>query len=311
MERIKSILDRIVHSRFNCFTHRPTNPAPTTSLPISKSPVSSSSGSESLPRPKTTLIIAHGAFQSQLHYQTYIDAIRSSTTIDHVLIPAQTAAGPDPPADCFVRDVFTLRTAILDELSSGHNVLLMAHSYGGIPCCEALVDLTSEIRAISRDGTPSGRILGIVFVSAFVVDQGQNLINCHDFGRAAWVGSDGPLCFVIDPLPNLYNLLLPTDTPLANHLTSNLVPQSSASFVAPLMRATWKEYPCVYIRCTKDQAMTNNMQDFFIERLRAGKKGGSAVTVKELEADHMPFASVPVALAKMTEGIVDELRKGV
>ncbi|KJY01335.1 hypothetical protein TI39_contig296g00011 [Zymoseptoria brevis] len=310
MERIKSMLDRIVNSRFNCFTHRPTNPAPTTSLPISKSPVSSSSGSESLSRPKTTLIIAHGAFQSQLHYQTYIDAIRSTTIIDHILIPAQTAAGPDPPADCFVRDVYTLRTAILDELSSGHNVLLMAHSYGGIPCCEALVDLTSEIRAISRDGTPPGRILGIVFVSAFVVDQDQSLVNCHDFGRAAWVGSNGPLCFVVDPLRTLYNVL-PTNTPLANELVSQLVPQSSASFVAPLTRATWKEYPCVYIRCTEDQAMTTSMQDFFVERLRAGKKGGSAVTVKELDADHMPFASGPVALAKMTEGIIEELKTGV
>lgn len=57
--------------------------------------------------------------------------------------------------------------------------------------------------------------------------------------------------------------------------------------------------------------MTSNMQDFFVERLRAGKKGRTAVMVKALEADHMPFASVPVALAKMTEGIVEELKTGV
>jgi pimeloyl-ACP methyl ester carboxylesterase len=185
MESIKATAQRIIRSGLSCFTFRST-PDPQFDFPpakISSSPPSLPKKTVQTTTQETTLIISHGAFQSQPHYQTYLDAVLQDTSITNVLIPHQTAAGPDPPADCFARDVATIRSAIVEELSAGRDVLLLAHSYGGIPCCEALVDLPS----ITTSVTP-GRILGIIFVSAFVVEAGQSLVSSHPFGRAAWVG---------------------------------------------------------------------------------------------------------------------------
>jgi pimeloyl-ACP methyl ester carboxylesterase len=94
------------------------------------------------------------------------------TSITNVIVPSQTEAGHSPPEDCFVRDVATIRSAVIGELSSGRHVLLQAHSYGGIPCCEALVNLPA---IKGKDATCPGRILGIVFVSAFFPGEGQSL----------------------------------------------------------------------------------------------------------------------------------------
>lgn len=49
-------------------------------------------------------------------------------------------------------------------------------------------------------------------------------------------------------------------------------------------------------------------QDFFVERLRQGCESGT-VRVRDLEADHAPFASVPEGLAKLVGEVVGELRK--
>ncbi|KAF2211234.1 hypothetical protein CERZMDRAFT_98548 [Cercospora zeae-maydis SCOH1-5] len=247
---------------------------------------------------KTSIVVAHGAFHTSWHYQIFVQAVQKHTKIDRVLVPQQTSSGPSPPDDCFDIDVKLLHSTISTELREGRDVLLVCHSYGAIPGCEALADLP-----LCKPGE-TGKVLGVVFVSAFVTEAGQSLITAKMGGRASWVKVDGPLSHVINPIPTLYNTSPPSLTP---SLVSHLVPQASSSFMTTTKHDLWKFYPCVYVRCLSDRAMLLDEQDFFIERL---KRFWPDTRIRELDADHVPFASVPEKLAEMMEEVVVGLKDG-
>lgn len=69
----------------------------------------------------------------------------------------------------------------------------------------------------------------------------------------------------------------------------------------------WQDFPCYYIRCTEDQAMLVEQQDFFIARLQ--RLASKEVVVKDVPSDHAPFACMPERLAALTEEILAEIRK--
>ena len=129
----------------------------------------------------TSIVLAHGAFHTTWHYQLFCDAIQKHTTIDRVIVPQQSSSSLNPPPNSFEADIKLLHETVATELREGRDVLLVCHSYGGIPGCEALADLPTN--------TP-GRILGIVFVTAFVAEAGQSLVTSKLAGRASWVRVD-------------------------------------------------------------------------------------------------------------------------
>lgn len=291
-------------------------PATFHSNPKIKSLNSSSSDGE---EGRTSLVLSHGAFQTQYHYHLYLDAIRKTIEFDRVIVPEQLSAGSAPPVNCFEIDVASIHTAITTELRQGRDVLLVAHSYGGIPGCEALAGIPQS--PAENDGKPVGRILGIVFVSAFVAEQGQSLITSYH-KRADWVRievclqipildftanisvQDNGLCYVKTPGPSLYSSV--SSSSMVSDFVERVVPQAAKSFAAETKHEVWKEFPCYYIRCTEDRAMLVAQQDFFIARLRRLAK--RCVVVKDLPSDHAPFACMPEKLADLTEEIVSELR---
>ncbi|KAF2160612.1 hypothetical protein M409DRAFT_59865 [Zasmidium cellare ATCC 36951] len=298
MDKLKIFFKTL--SKCNCFsTHsndndnEPTKPKSTTS----------SKTSSTDQHPPTTLIISHGAFQTQYHYQPFITALQHHTpTIFHrVLVPQQSSSGHSPPPNSFESDVELLHETVRNELLDGRDVLLVCHSYGGIPGCEALADLPEK----ALDGRIRlGRVLGIVFVSAFVAEAGQSLVTSKMGGRAEWVKTEGPLSTVLSPSRTLFSSLPPTaSVPYITHI----VPQSSTSFITPTKHETWKDHPCVYIRCLEDRAMRVEEQDFFLQRLK-NRCGVGNVRVRDLKSDHVPFSSRAGELVGLLGGLVGELR---
>lgn len=209
MDKIKSLFQR-----YNCFR------SPSSSTPSSASAISSptsepetvevhhhhahskavrsptpSPSRESFKYNNTSIVVSHGAFHTTWHYQLFCDAVQKYTTIDRVIVPQQSSSSLTPPANSFETDCKLIYDTIADELRDGRDVLLVCHSYGGIPGCEALADLSSStLREKSELGstttTSTGRVLGIVFVTAFVAEAGQSLVTSKLAGRASWVRMD-------------------------------------------------------------------------------------------------------------------------
>lgn len=87
------------------------------------------------------------------------------------MVPQLPSASATPPLDPLEADVQVLRTSITREMETGNDVLVLAHSYGGIPVAEALKGV---IQSPSQGG--HGKVLGIVFVSSMVVDEGESMV---------------------------------------------------------------------------------------------------------------------------------------
>jgi hypothetical protein len=53
--------------------------------------------------------------------------------------------GISPADDAFVKDVAALGSTVVQELASGNDVVLLAHSYRGIPLTEALIKIQGSV----------------------------------------------------------------------------------------------------------------------------------------------------------------------
>lgn len=86
-----------------------------------------------------------------------------------------------------------------------------------------------------------------------------------------------------------------------------LLPQSRQVFATPAPPTAWAQ-PAFdgrrfYLRCMDDKALPAPNQDFLVQR------SGVAWNVLDLPSSHSPFASMPLKLAEMIDGIVRDLQR--
>lgn len=71
-------------------------------------------------------------------------------------------------------DAGIIRSAVEELLDAGKDVLLVVHSYGSIPACDAIVGLSkTEREAHGR----AGGVVALVYIAAFILPEGASLID--------------------------------------------------------------------------------------------------------------------------------------
>lgn len=100
-----------------------------------------------------------------------------------------------------------------------------------------------------------------------------------------------------DPISTFYH---DVDSELASTLEKAILPHDLLTLNSPAAAPAWKEPEyegrLVFLRCTEDKCLPLRFQDMFIE------KSGVKWLVKNLEASHSPFASLPEELTKLLMG---------
>ena len=145
---------------------------------------------------KTTIILVPGAWHSPSHYTTLLTLLQragyptSSSRLPSVgsATPLTATAAQDAS---FIRDEI-----LLPLLASGTEVLLVLHSYGGLPGAAAAKRLSKAER--KKEGNKGG-IVGLVFITALVAREGNSLEWMVGGKLDDWVDAD--VCL---PLPH-YN----------------------------------------------------------------------------------------------------------
>ena len=190
-----------------------------------------------------TELTARG-LQSQAHDLPSVDSRRS------------TAAG--------VADDAAAITEILGTIDGP--VLLVAHSYGGIPATQA--------------AATAGNVVHVVYVAAFRLPVGESL---RSFSGAP----DNAAAYL--PVPAEAMRLFYDDIPpdRAERLASRLVPQSSQTFSDRLTLGAAEIPAASYVICERDQILPETQQ----EQMAAGIKS------VRLSTGHSPFFADPAGLA--------------
>ena len=218
---------------------------------------------------RPTVLLVHGAwhgpwawdaFQPVLHAQgwpTRVVALPSSATID----PESTGAGVE-------EDAAVVRAALRDIDGP---VVVLAHSYGGIPVSQAIADAPN--------------VAHVVYLAAYQLDVGESMFSVHG---APLPSSPAGLMPIAGEPRAMFYADVPTE--LADWAIAHLSPQSLRSCVEPLTTAGWHHVPSTYVVCENDGALPVGLQERLSLRSRI---------VRRLPSGHSPFLSMPAALSDL------------
>ncbi|MEV5388315.1 alpha/beta hydrolase [Streptomyces sp. NPDC052721] len=157
-------------------------------------------------------------------------------------------------------------------------VVIVAHSYGGVPVSQAAAD--------------AGNVSRIVYLSGIQLDVGESVMG---FAGAPVPQEPRDLEPVpADPIAVFYG---DAPRPEAEQAVKRLVPQSTKSLWDVLTKAAWHTVPSTYIICEDDQALPVQVQQVLAKR---------SDVVHRIPGDHSPFLSRPGELAALLSRIALE-----
>ncbi|WP_433507304.1 alpha/beta fold hydrolase [Pseudonocardia halophobica] len=213
-------------------------------------------------------VLVHGAWHGAWAWEPVLPLLRDKD-IEPVTVELPSAGRGGDLQD----DARVVRQAVLAD---GRDTVLVGHSYGGMVITEAALDLP--------------RVRHLVYVCAFMLDQGDSLVTAvRDEERLDWqdVDPEQGVIRVTDPEPTFYADL---PAPVVADYCGRLTTQTITSFVQPLSGAAWKSIDSTYLICTQDQAIPPALQRTMAKR---------ATHRRQIDSSHAPMASRPQTVADL------------
>lgn len=158
---------------------------------------------------KPTVVFVPGAFHTPNHFTPLTELLQASSypslTVSLPSIGAQAATGT------LTDDIQAVR-AVLERLieQEGKDVVLAAHSYGGVPACQTVNGLEKSKRA---NGGKKGGVIHVLFIAALLVEEGKALVDALGGGLPPWAEAE------VTCLPLLSGAPLPCDPHYVGPLT--------------------------------------------------------------------------------------------
>lgn len=250
-----------------------------------------------------TLLFVPGAWHKPSCYDKIITILQKKHSLRCVSITLPSTKG-DPSAT-FKDDLDTAQQAISTETSQGRDVVVLAHSYGGMVGNSAIKGFARPRGPSSSTSTHStGHVIGLILIASGFSLSGLSFMDPF-FGHPPpqWrINKEtGFADIVINPVDFFYHDV-PKDE--AEYWTSQLTPQSLKALFegGEYVYAGWRDVPSWYIGTVEDRGLP-----VLAQRLTVGmaREMGGKVEHRELQTSHSPFLSQP----EKTAGLVFEAVK--
>jgi hypothetical protein len=150
---------------------------------------------------KPEFIIVPGAWHSPEAFNSTTILLQNAGYIVHgISLPS---VGTSPPLQSFDPDVSVIQDGINKLLSSGKNVVMVYHSYGGVPGSEALGEYIKTLESgEKKEGW--GIVRRLVYCCAFVLPEGGSLMAALGFKPLPWFIIDVRTSF-LTLMPSIFN----------------------------------------------------------------------------------------------------------
>ncbi|KAH8660375.1 Alpha/beta hydrolase fold-1 [Xylariales sp. PMI_506] len=197
------------------------------------------------------------------------------------------SVGAEPPNKGLADDAAAVRAVLEKLVDLGKQIVLVAHSYGGLTGAEALEGLAYAQR--KRDGKAGGVIM-FVYLAAFANPKGMSLLDMLQGQWLPWMmgpkdfGPEGSYITVDNPEAIMYHDVDPT---LRTKVLAELRHQSGQVFIDKVAYEPWHHVPCMYIFCEDDKALPIEYQRAFAQQF--GQDAPSYLC----KTSHSPFLSQP------------------
>ena len=234
------------------------------------------------PTDTPTIVLVHGGFADASFWAPVIRELQAGDL--PVLAPANPLRGLAHDADYVA--------SVVRQIDGP--VLLVGHSYGGA--------------VISVAGAAADNVVGLVYVAAFALDEGESFAEIFEqFGATPLVDAVRPSSYPVGGgetaveltiAPELYRSAFAADLP--SDVTEVLAVSQrpfAAIFDDRAEAAAWKTLPSWAIVATADNAIPPDA-----ERHMAARAGAQTV---EVDASHSIALSQPKAVAELIQTAVD------
>ncbi|GJD03679.1 FAD binding domain-containing protein [Colletotrichum higginsianum IMI 349063] len=186
------------------------------------------------------------------------------------------------------QDVEAVRAVLRGLVDAGRDVVVVAHSYGGVPVANAVRGLNYKDRA--AEGR-SGGVIMVVYMASFAIPAGESLFDGKEI--PSWLNVTDGLALPRDPISRFYADVEPS---LAAKAVAALLPQPLKTVQGTSGFEPWNEgFEMGYVFAEDDQAISLDRQIDMSSQFPA-----SSFTAT-LTASHSPFLSMPEALGKVLQ----------
>ncbi|RYP74840.1 hypothetical protein DL771_002761 [Monosporascus sp. 5C6A] len=186
-------------------------------------------------------------------------------------------------------------TSILDDESNPRNVVVLVHSYGGVPGSSALKGLSKADRSAQGKGTA---VVGIVYMGSFILPLGQSVRDAMGDAMPPEYKASQPGQYLQSISAELAPLIfndIESPEEVAKYY-SMMTRQSSDSFDGKLSYEAWKDIPSIQMVPEKDIILPAQMQKAMYEQAVAA--GGKITQVSLQGIGHSPHISVRELVAE-------------
>ena len=135
-------------------------------------------------QPHPSFLIVPGAWHQPPAYNKLVTSLRKAG-YSTAVAPLPSCNAPDPQNATCTADAEAVRQEILRSLDAGsQDIVVVCHSYGGIPGGGAAFGLSKAARA--KEGKEGG-VLGMIYVSGFIVPEKSSLLETLGGEHAPYV----------------------------------------------------------------------------------------------------------------------------
>ena len=245
-----------------------------------------------------TLVFVPGSWHKPSCYERIITPLQDEHGLKCVSITLPTTQ--DNPNATFKDDVDAARQAIINETEANRDVIVIAHSYGGMVGNSAIKGLTNPASTSRATGCVKALVL---IASGFTITGLSFMAPLFDNPPPAWRVDkpSGYAVLVMDPRDLFYHDLEPED---AEYWISQLTTQSLKGLFegGEYAYAGWQDVPVWYMGTVEDRGLP-----VVVQRMQVGMARGQGATVyhTELRSSHSPFLSMPGEVVRILLDAVD------
>ncbi|EKV07654.1 Cyclic AMP-dependent chloride channel [Penicillium digitatum] len=229
---------------------------------------------------KPTLIFAAGAWYPPTIFDPIIKELGDYTCHSIVFPSIQQASsvvelGPDIEA---------VRSITQQEADTGHDIVIIAHSWAGLPVSSALDGLSKSERVAAHQ---KGGVVKLIFIAAFLPNIGEGLIGAFGGRPPPWYVRDDEKGTVSasDALVLFFH-----DVANGAEWVKLLKPHSWATQNAPATGAAYVNIPSAYLLTENDRATPLPVQQVLVERAR---RKGAQIETEKIQTGHTPWLAMP------------------
>ncbi len=226
-------------------------------------------------RARPNIVLVHGA---------WADGSSWSGVIERLQADGYHVTAPQFPLTSLADDVARLRHVL--ALQDGPTIVA-GHSYGG--------------QVMTALGTDAPNVVGLVFIAAFGLDEGESLGGLLAQGPPTpalahqFVDEEGFVWLTEDDFVN--HFAGDVDPVKAKVLYAVQQPLSASAFGDVMNVPAWKSLPSWYLVAQDDQALPPDAERMFAKRMGA--------TTIEVPAGHLAMVSQPAEVVNLTEAAAE------